>query len=83
VRTPTLFDGHPVHPGSLASPLMDCAPVVRETLAALGRRPVVIPGRANRISSWIVQRLLSRGAAISLASAGTRAMYPGGTAFRS
>jgi len=76
VRTPTLFDGHPVHPGSLASPLMDCEPVVRETLAALGKGPVIIPGRANRISSWIAQRLLPRRAAISLASAGTKAIYP-------
>jgi len=77
VRTPTLFDGDPVRPGRLASPLMDCAPVVEETLAALGTGPVVIPGRANRFSSWITQRVLPRRAMISLASAGTRAMYPG------
>ncbi len=76
VRTPTLFEGHPVRPGGLASPLMDCASAARETLAALGRRPVVVPGRANRISGWITQRLLPRRAAIALASAGTRAMYP-------
>jgi uncharacterized protein len=76
LRTPTLFDGHPVRPGRLASPLMDCAPAVKETLAALGRRPVVIPGSANKISSWITQRLLPRRAATALASAGTRAMYP-------
>ncbi len=76
VRTPTLFDGHPVRPSWLASPLMDCAPVVRQTLAALGRKPVVVPGTANRVASWITQRLLPRRAAINLASRGTRAMYP-------
>jgi hypothetical protein len=75
VRTPTLFDGHPVRPAWLASPLMDCAPVVKQTLAALGRRPVVVPGAANRLSSWISRRLLPERAAIALASYGTRAMY--------
>ena len=77
VRTPTLFDGHPVRPAWLASPLMDSAPVVKETLRALGRRPVAVPGTANRVSSWITQRLLPRRAGIGLASFGTRAMYPG------
>ncbi|HUI71597.1 MAG TPA: SDR family NAD(P)-dependent oxidoreductase [Spirochaetia bacterium] len=76
VRTPTLLDGHPVHPGWLASPLMDCGPVVAQTLRALGRGPVVVPGAANRISSWITQRLLPRRAAIALTSYGTRSMYP-------
>jgi len=76
VRTPTLFDGHPVRPAWLASPLMDCAPVVRQALAALGMRPVVVPGVVNRVSSWITQRLLPHRAAIALASRGTRAMYP-------
>jgi len=76
VRTPTLFEGHPVRPAWLASPLMDCAPAVKETLAALGRRPVVIPGRRNRVSSWITRHLMPRRMAIALASYGTRAMYP-------
>jgi hypothetical protein len=76
VRTPTLFDGHPVRPAWLASPLMDCAPVVKQTLGALGRRPVVVPGAANRLSSWITRRLLPQRAATALASRGTRAMYP-------
>ncbi|MGA2765564.1 MAG: SDR family NAD(P)-dependent oxidoreductase [Spirochaetia bacterium] len=79
LRTPTFLDGHPERPPWLASPLMDCSPAVRETLAALGRRPVVIPGRANRISSWITGHLLPRRAAIALASAGTKAMYLRGT----
>lgn len=75
VRTPTLFDGHPVRPAWLASPLMDCAPVVKQTLAALGRRPVVVPGAGNRVSSWITRRLLPQRAATALASRGTRALY--------
>ncbi len=89
VRTPTLFNGHPVRPAWLASPLMDCVPAVRETLKALGRRPVVIPGRMNRVSSWVTRHLMPRRAAIALASVGTRSMYPAkgaqikGTAARS
>jgi len=77
VRTPTLDAGRPVRPVWLASPLMESAPVVAQTLRALGRRPVVIPGLANRISSWITGHLLPRRAAIALSSMGTRAMYPG------
>jgi hypothetical protein len=76
VRTPTLLDGHPVRPPWLASPLMNCTPVVRQTLVALGRRPVVVPGAANRLSCWISRRLMPQRAATALASRGTRAMYP-------
>lgn len=75
VRTPTLDAGRPVRPVWLASPLMDSAPVVEQTLRALGRRPVVVPGTLNRISSWVTGHLLPRRAAIALSSAGTRALY--------
>jgi short-subunit dehydrogenase len=75
VRTPTFLRGGPVRPAWLASPLMDPAPVVREALRALGRKPVVVPGRANRAALWITEHLMARRQRITLASRGTRAMY--------
>ncbi len=76
VRTPTYLQDRPRHPRWLAVPEMDCAPVVRQTLRALGRKPVIVPGTINRIAAWLVTRLFSKRTAIALTSAGTRAMYP-------
>lgn len=76
VRTPTYLQDRPRHPRWLAVPEMECEPVVRQTLRALGHRPVVIPGMVNRISTWFVSRFLSKRTAIALTSAGTRAIYP-------
>ena len=76
VRTPTLARSRPAPAGPLVPPPMSPERVVRESLAALGRRPVLIPGRRNRMAAFAMQRLLSRRAAVALASATTRAMYP-------
>ena len=77
IRTPTYLKENPASPGRFAPPRMECGPVVSQTLHALGRGPVVVPGAANRAAVWITQRLLPRRAAIALTSRGTRAMYPG------
>jgi short-subunit dehydrogenase len=76
VHTPTFERSEPSAPGRLAPPVMAPEPVVRETLAALGRKPVVIPGRSNRLAAFVTQRLLPRRSAVTLASAATRSMYP-------
>jgi short-subunit dehydrogenase len=55
---------------------MSAPAVARETLAALGRGPVLIPGRRNRWAAWTLAHLLSRRRQVRLASAGTSAMYP-------
>lgn len=75
VNTPTYLSEKPVRPGWLASPLMECGPVVTQTLRALGRKPVVVPGLANAITAWFTQWLLPRRARIALTSMGTRALY--------
>jgi hypothetical protein len=75
VDTPTYRREGPVRPRWLASPLMDCRPVVGQTLRALGRKPIVVPGISNKVAVWCTQRLLPRRLAIALASRGTRAMY--------
>ncbi|WP_455381532.1 SDR family NAD(P)-dependent oxidoreductase [Salinispira pacifica] len=76
VRTPTYLQDSPRHPRWLTVPEMDAAPVVSRTLRALGGGPVTIPGLINRVTQFLVSRLLSRRTAVLLTSAGTRAMYP-------
>lgn len=76
VDTPTYRREHPAPAGLPGVRVMGCEAVARQTLRALGSGPCTIPGTMNRLSSWIVGRLLSRRGAIALASAGTRAMYP-------
>jgi uncharacterized protein len=56
-------------------PMMESAPVVEEALAALGRQPVVVAGRLNRTVNFVMQRLLSRSAAIRFMGNSTRKMY--------
>jgi short-subunit dehydrogenase len=56
-------------------PMMEPMPVVEEALAALGRKPVVIAGRLNRAVNFVMQRLLSRPAAIRFMGRHTRQMY--------
>jgi uncharacterized protein len=49
--------------------------VVRKTLAALGRKPVVIPGLVNRLGAFFLTRLMPRRAAVDIISMNTEAMY--------
>jgi len=51
--------------------------VVEEALGALGGGPTVVPGRGNRASFFVLQRLLPRSVATRLVSATTRKMYEG------
>jgi short-subunit dehydrogenase len=76
VRTPTFLNSAPKPPGRLVPPAAEPADVARVALAALGRRPVVIPGWRNRLGAFVAQHLLARRSAVVLASAQTRAMYP-------
>jgi short-subunit dehydrogenase len=56
-------------------PMMEPGPVVDEAFAALGRVPVVVPGRLNRAVNFVMQRLLSRSAAVRFMGNSTRKMY--------
>ena len=60
--------------GSLPAPQMDPAAVAAEALAALGRKPSVIPGAANRVAAVFMQRLLPRRLAVSIMGKSTRGM---------
>jgi short-subunit dehydrogenase len=61
--------------GLLAPPVMEPTEVVREALEALGRRPVVIPGRANRLLGFVLDRVLSRRGAVELLARSMHRMY--------
>jgi short-subunit dehydrogenase len=58
--------------GSAFVPEMEAEEVVAEALASLGRTPSMIPGRANRLASFLMQRLLSRRAAVTLMGRASR-----------
>jgi short-subunit dehydrogenase len=79
VDTPTYAGTSPAPAGRLVPPPMRPADVVRETLAALGKGPVVIPGWRNRLVVSLATRLMPRRRMVRLASARTRAMYPTGS----
>jgi short-subunit dehydrogenase len=53
---------------------LDAAEVARETLVALGRGPVVVPGTVNKLASLLLGRLLTRKSAVSVMAASTRAL---------
>ncbi|HTN53663.1 MAG TPA: SDR family NAD(P)-dependent oxidoreductase [Anaeromyxobacter sp.] len=76
VRTPTFERSAARRIGLLAPPVMEADAVAAETLAALGRGPIVIPGTRNRCAAALTTRLLPRRTAVALVSAATRAMYP-------
>jgi uncharacterized protein len=49
--------------------------VIAETLAALGKRPYIVPGRGNRLAAFFMQRLIPRPIAIRLMGRVLRGMY--------
>ncbi len=75
VRTPNYVSSRPKSTGRLADATMEPELVVEQALAALGHRPSLIPGRMNRLSSFVMRRLLSRRAAIGLMGSVLRKMY--------
>ena len=71
-RTPTYEASKPLSDPAI---IMDTEPVVRETLAALGRTPSFVPGLANRAAAFVMERLFPRAAAIRTMGKATRKMY--------
>jgi len=75
IRTPNYLRSNPTKSSLLSAPEMEPEEVAAEALAALGRGPTVIPGRANRVSSLVMQRLMPRSLAIATIGRATRGMY--------
>lgn len=75
VRTPNYVASKPEQTGGLGDMTMSPEEVVREALDSLGKRPYVIPGRVNRIASFVMRHLLSRRAAIRFMGRVLRGKY--------
>ena len=56
-------------------PVMEAEDVVRETLDAVGERPVLVPGRASRAARLLLGRLLPGRVAVRLMGRSTRTLY--------
>jgi short-subunit dehydrogenase len=55
--------------------VMEVGPVVSQAFAALGRGPSAIPGRINRIASFVMRRLFPRRYAVQLMGSQLRSLY--------
>jgi short-subunit dehydrogenase len=75
VKTPNYVASGPEQTGGLGDITMNPDQVVREALNALGNGPYVIPGRMNRISSFVMRHLLARKVAVKLMGGILRRMY--------
>ena len=73
-RTPN-FEGSNPRTTSVLSAPMEPEPVVREALAALGTRPSAVAGRINRLSAFVMTRLLPRRRAVETIGKAMRARY--------
>jgi short-subunit dehydrogenase len=75
VKTPNYVASEPEHAGVLGDMTMKPNQVVHEALNALGKGPYVIPGRLNRISSFVMRHLLPRKMAVKFMGRILREMY--------
>jgi uncharacterized protein len=75
IATPNYSASQPEKTGGLGDMTMEPALVVGEALAALGKQPYVIPGRMNRLASFIMRHLLPRKVAIQYMGNTLRKMY--------
>ena len=72
-RTPG-YEAHPAPPRPIAPPVMEPHAVAAHALRELGRRPSTIPGRWNRIASFILRRFVSRRRSVLLLEESTAAL---------
>jgi short-subunit dehydrogenase len=75
VKTPNYVASEPEQRGGLGDMTMKPDQVVREALDALGKGPYVIPGRMNRISSFVMRHLLPRKTAVKFMGRILRGLY--------
>ncbi len=78
ISTPAYLADAPRMTRRVSSATMTPREVAAETLAALGKRPVVIPGRGNRLANVLMQRVFPRKMAIALMGRVMRRMYQEG-----
>jgi len=74
-RTPNYVASAPRKTGRFSDATLEPEEVVSEALLALGKQPLVIPGRQNRISSFIMRHVLPRRVTIQIMGKVLRDMY--------
>ena len=75
VRTPNYLASEPERTGGLGDMTMAPEQVAREALDSLGKGPYVIPGRMNRMSSFVMRHLLPRRMTVKFMGRILRRMY--------
>lgn len=75
VSTPGYLASAPHNSDRLSFSSMTPRAVVSETLAALGKQPMIIPGWTNRLANVLMQRLMPHKTTIKLIGRVTRGMY--------
>lgn len=75
IRTPNYLASGPGKTGGLGDMTLNPKQVAREALNALGKQPYVIPGRINRISSFVMRHLLPRKMTVKFMGRILRRMY--------
>lgn len=73
--TPGFKKTNPEKSGFFAPRVLEPDEVANECLRMLGKRPSFIPGRANRVASFIMQKFLPRKIAVNIMGDTTRKMY--------
>jgi hypothetical protein len=77
VKTPNYIASEPEQTGGLGDMTMNSDQVVGEALNALGKQPYVIPGRVNRVASFVMRHLLPRKMAVQFMGRVLRGKYVG------
>ncbi len=75
IKTPHYLADEPRQTGGLSDMTLDPDQVAREALEALGKGPYVIPGRMNRMTSFVMRHLLPRKTTIKFMGGILRRMY--------
>ena len=75
VKTPNYIASEPGQTGGLGDMTMNPDKVVLEALHALGNQPYVIPGRLNRLASFVMRHLLPRQVAVQFMGRVLRGKY--------
>jgi short-subunit dehydrogenase len=73
--TPGFKNTNPEKSGFFTPRVLDPEEVPRECFKKLGRQPSFITGRANRIASFLMQKIMPRKTAINIMGDNTRKMY--------
>ena len=66
IKTPNFEASAPRQTGRFSDATMEPEAVAGAAIAALGSQPYVIPGRSNRLSSFVMRHLLPRWVSIRL-----------------